>query len=47
MLSGTPAADLPIESYDRFELVLNARTAREIGLKIPASILGRADQVLE
>jgi len=47
VLSGTPAADLPIESYDRFELVLNARTAREIGLKIPASILGRADQVLE
>jgi putative ABC transport system substrate-binding protein len=47
VLSGTPAADLPIESFDRFELVLNARTAREIGLKIPASVLGRADQVFE
>jgi putative ABC transport system substrate-binding protein len=38
---------LPVESYDRIELALNLRTAREIGLTIPPSVRLRADTVIE
>ena len=47
ILAGTPPKDLPVENYDRIELALNLRTAREIGLTIPPSVLTRADQVIE
>jgi putative ABC transport system substrate-binding protein len=47
VLAGTSPKDLPVESVDRLELVLNLRTARELGLTIPREIRLRADKVIE
>ena len=44
---GTPPSELPIEQPANFELVINVRTAKELGLSIPLSMLGRADEVIE
>ena len=44
---GTPPSELPIEQPANFELVINVRTAKEPGLGIPLSMLGRADEVIE
>jgi putative ABC transport system substrate-binding protein len=38
---------LPVENYDRIELALNLRTARDIGVTIPPSVRARADTVIE
>jgi putative ABC transport system substrate-binding protein len=47
ILAGAHASDLPVENYDRIELALNLRTAREIGLTIPPAVRARADTVIE